>query len=460
MLWYLGDNVMNLRGKNVAVVGLGERTGLPLIKFLLEQGAQVFLSELNESGSARQKLKPFSAQLDMEFGAHSKAVYESKDLIITSPGVPADIPVLMEARRRNVPVWSELELAFRYCQAPFVAITGTNGKTTVTTLLGAYLGTLDKEVVVAGNIGTPLIDKVTRLSPHDLVVAEVSSFQLELVDKFKPSIACILNITPDHLNRHRSLDNYRRTKARIFQNQDEEDYLVLNADDKNTSALAEKDLPMRKVLFSLEKKINGFYVQGDFLFDGIRGEKLFSRQKIKLPGKHNRANVLAAVGMARLLGVQLEKLEQITEDFRGLPHTLEYINTIYGVHYVNDSKGTNPQATGSALEAIEGPLVLIAGGQDRGLEYDELARIIADRVKYLILMGENRARFQEAVIKTGFSNIYLVEDMEEAVSTARHLAARGDTVLMSPASPSWDQYSSYVERGERFRYLVLQMEGA
>lgn len=446
---------MDMAGMKVTVLGLGERTAMPLIHFLLKQGCQLFLSENRATSPLLQSL---DNTLDMELGRHTSAVYENKDLIITSPGVPVDIPVLQEAKRHGVPIWSEIELAYRFSRAPFVAITGTNGKTTVTTLLGRYFQALSGKTVVAGNIGTPVIGQVEGLESQDWIIAEVSSFQLELIHQFRPRIACILNIFPDHLNRHKTMERYIACKANIFARQGQGDTLLLNGDQPITLSLGANRDDLVKRYFSLKKEVPGCCVQGDRIVDTMEGETLFSLSEIRIPGEHNVANVLAAVCMARIAGVPLAHIRQITREFHGLPHTLEFVREHRGVRYINDSQGTNPQATISALQAINQGLILIAGGQDRGLDFQELARSIVARVRVLIVMGENKKRLKEDVLKQGLHNIYEVQDMGEAVCLARDLARTGETVLMSPASPSWDQYSSYVERGDCFRQLVMRWE--
>ncbi len=447
---------MELAGRKVSVVGLGERTGPAVIEFLQQRGAKVFVSEASTSS-------PFQGHLsgvEIEFGGHSDKVFKGKDLIVVSPGVPADIPVLNEAKKAGVPVWSEVELAFRFSQARFIAITGTNGKSTVARLLGNYLTNLEQRVVVAGNIGVPLISKVTNLGKEDWVVAEVSSFQLELIDQFAPEIAVILNVAPDHLNRHKTMEEYFAIKRKIYQNQCEQDLLVLNYDNKGTRSLENEPVLPQKIWFSLQEQVNGFHLKGEQLFSSLEGKNLLQINDISIPGRHNVSNVLVAAGIAGLLGVKEKDITRETQKFRGLPHTMEMAGEVAGIRFINDSKGTNPEATVSALNGLCGSKVLIAGGQDRGLDLTEMAKTIAgENIRALILTGENSKKIKKAVLGVGFGNIFLVADLEKAVELAFEKAEPGDWVLFSPGAASWDKYRDYSERGDLFRTLISRLEG-
>lgn len=447
---------MELKGKRVSVLGLGERTGPAVIEFLQQKGAKVFVSEASTSS-------PFQGHLsgvEIEFGGHSSRVYKDKDLIVVSPGVPSDIPILREAFQAGVPAWSEVELAYRFSQARFIAVTGTNGKSTVASLLGLFLGNLDQKVVVAGNIGVPLISKVTRLEKNDFVVAEVSSFQLELIEKFKPEIAVILNVAPDHLNRHRDMENYFAIKKKIFHNQKKEDLLVLNYDNTWTKSLEEEITLPQKIWFSLEKKVKGFYLEGKNLIDGLQQKTLLETGDIKIPGRHNLGNVLVAAGIASLLGVSSADIKREASRFKGLPHTMELVGEISGVRFINDSKGTNPEATVSAIKGLPGNKVLIAGGQDRCLDLKGLARAISEeKIGALILTGENKDKIKQAVLLEGYQEVFPVERLKDAVWLAWEKAQKGDWILFSPGAASWDQYQNFAERGSLFKKLVNEIEG-
>ncbi len=447
---------MELKGKRVSVLGLGERTGPAVIEFLQQKGAKVFVSEASTSS-------PFQGHLsgvEIEFGGHSSRVYKDKDLIVVSPGVPSDIPILKEAFQAGVPAWSEVELAYRFSQARFIAVTGTNGKSTVASLLGLFLGNLDQKVVVAGNIGVPLISKVTRLEKNDFVVAEVSSFQLELIEKFKPEIAVILNVAPDHLNRHRDMENYFAIKKKIFHNQKKEDLLVLNYDNTWTKSLEEEITLPQKIWYSLEKKVKGFYLEGKNLIDGLQQKTLLETGDVKIPGGHNLGNVLVAAGIASLLGVSSADIKREASRFKGLPHTMELVGEISGVRFINDSKGTNPEATVSAIKGLPGNKVLIAGGQDRGLDLKGLARAISEeKIRALILTGENKDKIKQAVLLEGYQEVFPVERLKDAVWLAWEKAQKGDWILFSPGAASWDQYQNFAERGSLFKKLVNEIEG-
>jgi len=447
---------MELSGKKISVLGLGERTGPAVINFLQEKGAKVFVSEASTSS-------PFQGHLsgvEIEFGGHSEKVFKEKDLIIVSPGVPADIPILKKASLAGVPIWSEVELAFRFSQARFIAVTGTNGKSTVASLLGRYLRNLGKKVVVAGNIGVPLISKVTDLEKDDLVVAEVSSFQLELTEKFQPEIAVILNVAPDHLNRHKNMENYFQAKKKIYQNQGEKHFLVLNYDNPWTREIEKEKTKPTKIWYSLEKEVRGFCLKDDVLFSTFQNQPLVNKKDILVPGKHNISNVLVATGISALLGVGQRDLIRETRSFKGLPHTMELIGEIHGVRFINDSKGTNPEATVSAIKGLKGPKILISGGQDRGLDLTGLAQaVVNENIKALIITGENQWKIYEAVKSLGYTEIFTVENLQKAVTLAWGKAGKGDWVVFSPGAASWDQYRDFAERGNLFRKLVGELEG-
>ncbi len=446
---------MDLTGKEVTVLGLGQRTGPAVIDFLQKKEASVFASE---SSSHSPVLDQFP-RLPAELGGHTSRVYQDKDLIIVSPGVPADIPIIREAKKRGIPVWSEIELASRFLSSRIIAITGTNGKSTVASLLGKYLQHLDSRVVVAGNIGVPLISRVEEMQKSDLVVVEVSSFQLELIESLQPEIAVILNIAPDHLNRHQDMETYFSLKKKIFSRQKEKDLLILNYDDHRLRSIARDPIIPRTAWFSLAERVEGFFVEGDCLYSSLQEKVLFKTGAVKVPGRHNLANVLVAAGIAGLLGVNPEDLARETASFSGLPHTMEYLGRIDGIRFINDSKGTNPQATASVLQGLPGPKVLMAGGQDRGLDLEDLARAIArEEVRALIITGENKRALIRAVEETGFSNFSSSASLEEAFYRAWDQARPGDCIIFSPGAASWDRFKDYRERGEQFRALFRELK--
>ncbi len=445
---------MPIKGKNVTIMGAGPKTLIPLLKFLLGHDCHILVSEKKNDIQLLDSIKDIDRDIEVEIGGHTDKIFVEKEIIILSPGVPVDLPILSKAREKGVTIWSELELAYRYSPAPFIAITGTNGKSTVTTLLGEYLQVLPHKTVVAGNIGIPLIGVIEGLTEQDRIVAEVSSFQLEAIESFAPYVSCILNITPDHLDRHKTMANYIACKKAIFRNQKTDDYLFLNGDDPITTSFYSEETLASKRLFSLTNKRADYYQDGNYFYRGKDGHQVLAMEHIKVPGRHNRANILAAAAIASFLGVNRDHIENVTADFHGLPHVMELIRIIDGITYINDSKGTNPAATINAITQLRGKRILIAGGQERGSGYGELASCIAKHVDFLILLGENKQAIRAEVLKTGFRNILLVDGLEKAVKEANRLAERQTTVIFSPASPSWDEFSSYVERGEYFKKLV------
>lgn len=446
----MGGVVVDLKGKKVTVLGLGQRTGPAVIDFLQKKGARVFASEASSHSPVLDQFPGLWAEL----GGHTSRVYQDKDLIIVSPGVPADIPVIREAKRQGIPVWSEIELACRFLSSRIIAITGTNGKSTVASLLGKYLQHLDARVVVAGNIGVPLISRVEEMARNDLVVVEVSSFQLELIESFRPDIAVILNIAPDHLNRHQDMETYFDLKKKIYSRQKENDLLILNFDDHRLRSLDRDSITPRTAWFSLAERVAGFFVEEDCLYSSLQEKILLKTADVKIPGRHNLGNVLVAAGIAGLLGVNPEDLSRETASFPGLPHTMEILGEVEGIRFINDSKGTNPQATASALRGLPGPKVLIAGGQDRGLDLEDMARAIAgEEVRALIITGENKRALIRAVEEIGFSNFSSTASLEEAFFRAWDQARPGDCIIFSPGAASWDRFKDYRERGEQFRDL-------
>ncbi len=445
---------MPINGKKVTIMGAGPKTLLPLLEFLRSHDCRILVSEKKNDTGLLEKIKDIAGDIEVEIGGHTDKIFVDKDIIILSPGVPVDLPILLKARGKGVTVWSELELAFRYSAAPFIAVTGTNGKSTVTTLLGQYLQGLPYKTVVAGNIGIPLIGVIGGLTEKDRIVAEVSSFQLEAIESFAPHISCILNITPDHLDRHKTMENYISCKKAIFRNQNAKDTIFLNADDPITARMYSEEILASPKYFSLTKKSADFYRADDYFYQGSDGRRILALQHINVPGGHNRANILAAIAIATFMGVNRDYIENVTANFRGLPHVMEFVGAINGITYINDSKGTNPAATISAITQITGKKVLIAGGQERGSGYKDLASCIAKHVDYLILLGENKQTIRTEVLKTGFRNIFLVDSLKEAVEEANLHAEERTTVILSPASPSWDQFSNYAERGNYFKKLI------
>ncbi|ATW25057.1 UDP-N-acetylmuramoyl-L-alanine--D-glutamate ligase [Candidatus Formimonas warabiya] len=450
----------NVKDKKILVIGAA-RSGLAVAGFLSQKGALVTLTDAKPAeklGHALAALQPY--KIDYILGREPDIKPGSFDYAVISPGIPLNIPLAKKIRRARIPLTGELEVAFRYSQSPFVAITGTNGKTTTTSLTGQIFSDAGIPVFVGGNIGTPLVTEMERLTPRHVVVAEVSSFQLETIETFCPKVAVILNITPDHLDRHKTMKGYTDAKARIFENQHPDDYTVLNYDDTRVRKLAARS-PGQVVFFSQKTALD----RGVFVKNGIITVKtandcinVVNTADIYIKGRHNLENSLAATAAGFCLGVSPQDLAETLKSFPGVVHRLEFVGKMNGVTYVNDSKGTNPDSTMKALEAYDQPIILIAGGKNKGSDFSKMAKLIKKKVYALILVGEAAPTIRDAVEKQGFDAIYQAADYQEVVSTAKRIARPGDVVLLSPACASWDMFTDYEERGNLFKQLVLGMK--
>jgi UDP-N-acetylmuramoylalanine--D-glutamate ligase len=444
----------DLRDTPITVIGAA-RSGLGVAKLLASVGARVFVSDNGDPG----KVKPYTDELDRftipyETGKHSEQAYDA-ELIVISPGVPSDAPVVREAEKRGITVVSELEVASWYCRVPIIAVTGTNGKTTTTTLIGRMLHDAKRLHIVAGNIGDAFSNHAAQLNSNSVAVVEVSSFQLDHIRRFKPKVSVILNITPDHLNRYGNvMERYVSAKGRVFMNQDRDDVLIFNADDPVVTGLVGK-AQSRTFGFSTEKTLSeGAFLENDTLVIHIGGKKqtILHRSEIVLPGFHNIANALAAALAVSAFGVQTETLKHTLSTFRGVEHRLEFVLEINGIRFVNDSKATNVESTWHALRSFTGPLVLMLGGRDKGNDYTRIDPYVKQRVKAIIALGESAGKIEEH-----FKNMVTVVragSMTEAVEQSLQLAHRGDTVLLSPACASFDWFENYERRGQVFKESV------
>ena len=445
---------MELKGKRVLVVGLG-KSGVASAQFLQASGAKVTVSDAK---SPEQLASEIPALLErgiaVETGGHGERTFRGQDLIVVSPGVPADSAPLVQARVQGVLIIGEIELAAQFLQGRIVAITGSNGKTTTTTLTGEILAASGFPVVVGGNIGTPAISLVDQTRPGSFVILEVSSFQLETIHTFRPFISAILNITPDHLDRHRTLEAYVDAKSRIFENQKEGDFCVLNADDAAANLLTGRaKCPVLHFSRRTEVPAGAFVRNGRILVrDGAAEQEILAVEEITLQGAHNLENVLAAVCIASLAGCPAEKIRQAVQAFKAVEHRLEFVAEIAGVRYFNDSKATNVDATIKALESFPANIHLILGGKDKGSDYSVLNRLLRERVKRVYTIGAAAEKISRQIQQA--AEIDPSGTLEMAVRRASILAQAGDVVLLAPACASFDQFQSYEHRGRVFKEVV------
>jgi len=447
-----------LKGRQVLVVGLA-RSGVAACRLLVASGARVVGTDtkpLDALGSGVGALRESGVELVV--GGHPARVFEEVDLVVLSPGVPLTLSPLAAARRREIPIIGELELAYRVMEAEFIAVTGTNGKTTTTALVGALLAQEARHLLVGGNIGNPLTAHALEFPAHGLTVAEVSSFQLETIETFRPRVAAVLNLTPDHVDRHGSFEAYRQAKARIFLNQTRADWAVLNADDAEVAAFAKRTLA-RVVFFSRRRPLDeGVSLREGWIVWRLDGREIGIApvEEIFLRGDHNVENVLAASACALWAGVAPSRLRTGIGSFRGVAHRIEWVRELGGVAYYNDSKGTNVASTLRALESFHEPVVLIAGGRGKGQDFTALASAARGRVRVAILLGEDQAKLEAVLGPT--TKVIRVHGMTEAVALAQRVAAPGDVVLLSPACASFDMFRDFEERGEVFKAAVLALE--
>ena len=448
---------MELTGKKILVFGAGI-SGISASAVLQSRGAVVTLADGKDRGHLKttDSLQEIDSKVGLALGRQDEGLLDGMELLILSPGISIHHPLVEAANQRGIPVWSEVELAGRLCQAPIIAVTGTNGKTTTTTLLGEMMKTTYDEVVVGGNIGVALSQEVGQVSRQGRVVAEISSFQLEGVHEFRPHIAVMLNLTPDHIDRHGSFEGYGATKQKLFALQTKQDFAVLNHDDPWIRAMAER-IGSRVFFFSRQSTL----AEGAFVADGeirLRWEGKESRicaiSDMKLFGGHNVENALAACGAAYLAGVSPADMAKVLTSFTGVEHRIEPVATINGVPYYNDSKATNPESSIKALEAFTGHIILIAGGRDKNTDLTEFMCLVRERVDGLILIGEAADRFEAAARQQGVTNIFRAPSLEAAVKKARTEAASPQVVLLSPACASYDMFDNYEQRGRVFKELV------
>jgi len=451
--------MLELKNRKVTVVGMG-RSGAAAAKLCLKHGAVVLATDVkpaSELGNSIAELE--SAGAAVETGGHGEQSFRNADLIVLSPGVRTDLAAVKTALSLGIPVIGELELAFQSCRSPFIAITGTKGKTTTVTLTEEILRHAGKKAVVAGNIGFALSNIAESAEPDCIIVAEVSSFQLETVTTFKPRLAGVLNVSADHLDRYKNVQQYAEAKSRIFRNQDRNDFALLNADDKYTPIFT-RIAKAKQIYFGINRNFEeGVWRSGNTITGCINGleKPIADAGVLKIPGEHNLCNAMAACAAGLAFGVEPEKISGALAGFKGVPHRQEPVAEINGVLYVNNSQGTNVDAVAKSLLSYEPPIILIAGGRSKGGNFSDLSELMKSRVKLAILIGEAKQELMR--VFNGSVEIKFAESMEDAVSLASRSARPGDTVLLSPGCASFDMFKNYEDRGEKFRSAVMSLKG-
>lgn len=448
---------MELTKKCVLVFGTGI-SGIGAAHLLLAKGAEVILYDGNTEKDKEALLAEFPAgsKVRIVLGELPEAEMEQLDLVVMSPGVPCDLPVVLAMKGKGIRIWGEVELAYECGKGDVLAVTGTNGKTTTTSLLGAIMQAYHPEVYIVGNIGNPYTEAAPKMTDDAVTVAEISSFQLETIEKFAPKVSAILNITPDHLNRHHTMEEYIRVKELITKNQTESDTCVLNYEDEILREFG-KTLHTKVIYFSsLHKLEKGMYLDdGEICYRDENGvQKLCRTTELNLPGRHNHENVMAAAAMALAYGVPLEVIRKVVCAFKAVEHRIEFVTEKNGVVYYNDSKGTNPDAAIKGIQAMDRPTLLIGGGYDKGSSYSEWIQAFDGKVKYLVLIGQTREKIAAEAKALGFTDIVFADSLAEAVQFCADHAKKGDAVLLSPACASWGMFPNYEVRGKMFKELV------
>lgn len=451
---------MKLEGKRVLVFGAGI-SGIGAADLLCKVGACPVIYD----GNDKQDPEAIKARLeqpenvDIILGELSEEARKTLDLVVMSPGVPTDLPIVKTLRAQGLPIWGEVELAYQMGKGKVLAITGTNGKTTTTAMLGKIMSDYLDSVYVVGNIGTPYTSVALDTKEETVTVAEISSFQLETIQDFQPAVSAILNITEDHLNRHHTMECYIETKESITKNQTAGDTCVLNYEDEVLRRFGET-LQTKVVFFSSKRRLEkGLYLDGEDIFyaDGTTDTKVINVNELNILGKHNYENVMAAVGMSVSFGVPMDKIVEVLKRFQAVEHRIEYVTEKRGVKFYNDSKGTNPDAAIQGIRAMNRPTLLIGGGYDKQSEYDEWIESFDGKVKKLVLIGQTKEKIAECAKKHGFEDVILCDTFEEAIDTCYANAVSGDAVLLSPACASWGMFANYEERGRIFKEYVRNL---
>lgn len=452
---------MQVEGKTVLVVGTG-KSGIAATELLVSKGIDTILFDGNKDLNVDKLYadNPKLKDIPLVLGELEKETLDKVSICVLSPGVPTDIPMVNEMRDQGIAIWGEIELAYYFGKGRIIAITGTNGKTTTTALTGEIMKNYFDDVRVVGNIGIPYTSMVSDMTDDTVTVAEISSFQLETVHEFAPKISAILNITPDHLNRHHTMENYIKAKEDITINQKNSDYCILNYEDKVLREFAEK-CPAKVVFFSSATKLEeGFYLEGDdiiYAHDG-KTEKIVNVNEVNLLGRHNYENIMAATAMSLCFGVPMDKIVEALHRFTAVEHRIEYVTEKRGVKFYNDSKGTNPDAAIQGIRAMNRPTMLIGGGYDKQSEYDEWIEAFDGKVKELVLIGQTADKIADCAHRHGFNNTIKFEKFEDAINYCYDHAVSGDAVLLSPACASWGMFPNYEERGRIFKEIVRNLK--
>jgi len=449
---------MDLRNKNITVVGLAN-SGMGSVLSLHEEGAVVSVTDNSDTEEVRRNAEFLKEKyIDIEIGGHTEDFLKHTEILIVSPGVEDTALPIRYAEKNSIPVISELELGSILCKGRIVAVTGTNGKSTVVSLLGEVLKEAGISVVVCGNIGNSLTGELKNIKEDTIVILEVSSFQLERIATFRPFISVILNVTDDHMDRHKSFEKYLAEKKKIFKNQKSSDFTVLNYDDVNLKTLGEKEkIPSKVLYYSTKKKVEGIFLDKDGVKTYLRKKIkwLFKIKNLRLKGKHNTENILAVSLVSVILGIKKDVIEKAIESFNSLPHRFETVDTVKGIEFIDDSKATNVDSTYKALMSLTKPVILIAGGKDKKLSYDKILPVLKKKAKEVILIGETKSKMSE--IFKSFIKVKEKSTLQDAVRSAFRDASKGDVVLLSPMCSSFDMFKNYKERGEVFIKAVKDL---
>ncbi|MCL2873863.1 MAG: UDP-N-acetylmuramoyl-L-alanine--D-glutamate ligase [Defluviitaleaceae bacterium] len=451
---------MDFKGMNILVCGMA-LSGVSAALLLFEKGANVTLQDIKPADKLEKELEMLAnTNIDIYLGKDPDDIVSRFELIIVSPGLPLDLPFVDIANKLNIPIWSEVELAYRCCKCSIIAITGTNGKTTTTALTGEIMKAYRSGTEIVGNIGLPFSDKVKKLKAQDFAVVETSSFQLEACHDFKPFASAVLNISPDHLDRHKTMENYIAMKKSIFKNQDSGSYTVLNYDDPVTRKMAE-EAKSKVIFFSASSELqNGVYVDSSG-YIRIRTEKMDYRiiksDELLILGRHNLENALAAVALASVCGAPPDIIGNVLKNFRGVQHRLEYVTEKSSIQFYNDSKATNPDSAIKGLLAMNRPTLLIAGGFDKKSDFNDWVKLFEGRVKFVAILGEVKEQIADTLAAHNFLNYEIVNSIEDAAKLCYEKASKGDAILLSPACASWDMFKSFEHRGDAFKNCVLDL---